>query len=185
MAKSTDTRARTKEAAAALLAQGVRPTARKVLKMLGTGSLSTISSELTLLGYGPPDEGAAHAGEPGSEHPSKAPTPALPPAAISAELPTLLARMADELTRLREEMAAQRISSEQQLAQAYSRYEAVQRQAMLQIDAARQEATELRERVRNAGLDAEVRESALRGQNQRLREENQQLRQKLEAMSDE
>ena len=179
MPRETDTRSRTAAAAAELEQQGIRPSSRKVRNILGTGSLSTIRSELVKLGYAEEESSPGKADSPEAD-PSAEP-PALPLAAPDPRVADALEAVLAELRLLREELTATRANAEVQLNRAYERYESVQKHALMQVEAARQEVSVMREKMANMSVDAQVREDALRGMNQKLRDENQRLQGQLEA----
>jgi FtsZ-binding cell division protein ZapB len=182
MPKTTATRLKTQQIATQLRAEGVQPTTRNVRSRLGTGSFSTIADELARMQ-------ATSASIPAQQTPSLAndrptlPVVPVPAGGVQSEgMKDVLGAIADlshELGAVRAELAAQRADAVLQLREAYARYEAVQRQALLQVDAARVETSELRERIRQMSLDAQCREDALRGKAQQLREENQQLKNRI------
>lgn len=177
--KLTETRTKTRIAIGELLARGVVPSARKVRELLGEGSLSTISDEIrrmsaeqkfdtNLLPAQSPE--AVALGMPTCNNRHRLMLPPDTPSVTDA-----LAAMTCTLNDMRAELAALRKSSEGELKVAYHRYEAVQRQAMLQVDAARIESAELRERLRSFAVDSQTREDALKGMAQQMRDENQRL----------
>jgi hypothetical protein len=171
--KVTDTRGKTREVYARLTANGEVPSARQVLRLLGTGSLSTISDELAKLTAASPVEPPAST----IREPELEERPPLP-IEISRELASLqgeLARVTESLTTISSTLEAMSKTSEEQLRIAYERYEAVQRMALQQVDLARQEAREAKARLASLSLDSETREDAMRGKAQHLRDENQKL----------
>jgi hypothetical protein len=190
MGRKSETRERVRELADELASQGVVPSSRKILEMLGKGSLSTITDELELWQLGP-------APRPTSlKQPAAAPpiaTPELGALApmlehLTSQTAKLLAnneQMAEELSAIRDELAQLKKTHEEQLATAYMRYEAVQRHALLQVDEARQNTGQLRERVSSLSLELDTREMAHSGKLQAVREENARLRGMLEALGHE
>lgn len=183
MPRETDTRSRTAAVAAELEQQGIRPSSRKVRKILGTGSLSTIRSELVKLGYAeeePASAGDMAAGDAVAGQAS--PVPGQAAAAPDPRVADALEAMAAEMRLLREELASVRANSELQMNRAYERYESVQKHSLMQVEAARQEVSALREKMANMSMDAQVREDALRGKAQMLRDENQRLQGQLDTL---
>ena len=190
MPKLTETRAKTRVAVGELLARGVTPSARKVRELLGGGSLSTISGEMRSMSAeqnfntssAPPQSPFA----PSSSTLASQNSECLKLPADTTNVAEALAAMAKTLTEMRAEMWAElaelRKNSEGDLRVAYHRYEAVQRQAMLQVDAARLESAELRERLRTFAFDAQTREDALKGMVQQMRDENQRLLGRIEEL---
>ncbi len=211
MGRVSDTRARVRAIADEMAAAGQSISSRKVLEVLGAGSLSTITDELKSWSatrarrLAPqclvvPADGVAPPPPPVSAVSAlaSAPLPSTPSPGASlgsgpAEKPEPLLpgpaavtqgevrALFEELRLIREELAAIRKENEEQLAKAYQRYEAVQRRAMEQIDEARQVAAELKEKLQMASMDAQLREDAQRGKAQMLRDENVRLATKLEA----
>jgi hypothetical protein len=187
MGRKSETRERVRQVAEELAAQGIVPTSRKLLELLGKGSLSTITDELELWQRGPAS----------ANRPEKAGALELPPPAAEfggafpllelqgrqiAQLLVNNEKTTNELEAIRIELISLRKTHEEQLAIAYNRYEAVQRHALLQVDEARQNAAQLRERVKQLTSELDTREMAHSGKLQSVREENARLRGMLEAV---
>lgn len=185
-----DTRARTRQAAHELLARGEEPTVRKVRQIIGGGSFSTISDELEKITAEKSEEPVQAPNSSTSPQPFTG-TPPLgyaPPdnTEVLSELSRLsglVVKLTSELARVHEEMAELRRSSEEQLKVAYERYGAVQKQALMQIDAARMDSAELREKLRNMSGDAQLREDAQKSRAQHFQNENQKLLGRIEELT--
>jgi signal transduction histidine kinase len=193
MARTSDTRTRVRELAASYLARGVTPTSRQIRDDLGKGSLSTITEELKTYfderSYSQKGNvGAVVANQPGIATHGLRPQEALGAfdqssrGAPAADADNVLESLPQALKSISEEIAETRKTYTEQLALAYTRYESVQRQAMLQIDSARHEASELRAKLASFSMDAQMREDALRGKANMLTEQNAVLRGKVEAL---
>lgn len=182
MTQPTDTRAKTREAYKMFVARGEHPSARQILRFIGSGSLSTISDELSKIGANARLEPVS---APAADGPKLPPVEANNPPDVSLELARLresLAQLAQTMGAIQTELSDLRISSKEQLAVAYERYESVQRMALQQVDIARQEARDYKTRLATVSLDAETREDAMRGRSQQLREENQRLIGRIEEL---
>jgi cell division protein FtsB len=192
--------------AAELLAKGEIPSSRKIRDMLGEGSLSTITDELKQweaeqrvarkatvaqsLGLLPDGENLPSTQEEEQRNePLELPSSSTESGvsmdpAWGARVVAELERNNKELANLRAELATLRASHDQQLRLAYERFEAVQRHALLQVDEARRDAADLREKLSNARLDAQVKEDAVKAKSQKLRDENAVLTAKVEVLEE-
>jgi len=199
MARVSETRTRVREIARTLSDAGQEVSSLKILDILGSGSLSTITDELKKMeaertassAYEHPPTAGAIPQQVAPPSPAPAVTAAPPitaenlaEALQAAAAPFLetIEKLYSEVTELRVELSSVRSSNAEQLALAYQRYEAVQRHAMLQIDEARQTAAELRHRLATVTADVEAREDAQRNKMQLLRDENVRLKAKVEVL---
>lgn len=188
MGRKSETRERVRELADELAKEGIVPSSRKILEMLGKGSLSTITDELELWQRGPnptppPLDASPRSAVPEAAGADMGPlTPLLE--LLTARLEQVLTNsemMAKELSTIRSELTELKRTHQEQLDIAYKRYEAVQRHALLQVDEARQNSGQLRERVKSLSAELDTRETAHSGKLQAVREENARLRGMLEA----
>lgn len=190
MGRKSETRERVREIADDLARQGIVPSSRKILELLGKGSLSTITDELEAWQRGPVSlPGAAAPAVTAADEDDKTATQGATGTAILdllsgrlAELLAIAEKTQQELALVRAELGDLRTSHQEQLDTAYKRYEAVQRHALLQVDEARQTTAQLRERVKTLTSELDTREMAHSGKLQAAREENARLRGMLEAM---
>lgn len=191
MARTSDTRKNVRVIASQLSEKGVPLSSRGIREVLGGGSLSTITDELRRIqaeallaetrgavSWAPVDTRPHPFSDSLTEETDPGITRAL--VAMSEDI----AHLTSELTNIREELSNIRKSNEEQLALAYTRYEAVQRHALMQVEAARRDSIGLREGLGNAKMDGQLREDAYRGKAQALRDENAGLKAKLELLEE-
>jgi hypothetical protein len=190
MGRKSETRERVREIADDLAGQGIVPSSRKILELLGKGSLTTIQDELEAWQRGPKlSHDAAAPPVATADEDDKTDMPGATGTAILelltsrlAELLSITEKTNEELTLVRAELGDLKKTHQEQLDTAYKRYEAVQRHALLQVDEARQNAAQLRERVKTLTSELDTREMAHSGKLQAVREENARLRGMLEAV---
>lgn len=198
MARQTQTRFLVRKYAQQIHEQGGTPTLAMLKRMLGNkGSPNTILDELRKWQE---DTGAKGA----SEKPASVATPAGPPAPAfggvdPAEMASLAAQLREAGTALRaaqmlpelvqsltgqfdalaQKMTADRDWMQKELELMNSRFEAVQRRALLQIDEARGEASRWREKHQQLQSEFGTWKETNRQRSQKLMDENAWLRGKL------